>query len=261
MIRHFLSVYMEILRGHGLIICFSTLKRHLKKEKRLASSIGHLHDDGQNTFRSSFHVLIWQSQWGFDNKSPNLHKKAESWRILVVVVKWRHHASGLLLWFSHDVIKIQTTWTTEWIIKLLWNLAFVTPETPDYCPAMAFERSGCRAGCKAVTNFSWSRVINTIPVAIRHFEHTVTELLISNCLDISTAPWSLLEETVMPRNLLLSEVIHLTELCTDIVTTLKPSSRKSCSWLGQAFVVISMNENKAKVNSMIGDRSISRSVW
>ena len=172
-------------------------------------------------------------------------------------------ASSIALVFTSDLIKIQTTWTTEWITKLLWNLAFVTSEMPDYCPAMAFERSGCRAGCKAVTSFSWSRVINTIPVANRHFEHTVTELLISNCLDISTAPWSLLEETVMPRNLLLSEVIHLTELCTDIVTTLKPSSRKSCSWLGQAFVVISasMKENKAKVNIMIGDRSISRSVW
>lgn len=205
MIRQFLSVYREILRGHGLIICFSTLKLQLKTELRLASSIA-------------------------------------------LVFTWPHQNSN-----DMDA--------TEWIIKLLWNLAFVTSETPDYCPAMAFERSGCRAGCKAVTSFSWSRVINTIPVAIRHFEHTVTELLISNCLDISTAPWSLLEETVMPRNLLLSEVIHLTELCTDIVTTLKPSSRKSCSWLGQAFVVISMNENKAKVNIMIGDRSISRSVW
>ena len=50
----------------------------------------------QNPFRFSFHILIWYSQWGFENKSPNFHKKAKSWRILFVVVKWRHRAKGLL---------------------------------------------------------------------------------------------------------------------------------------------------------------------
>ena len=50
-----------------------------------------------NPFHFSFHILIWLFQWGFDNKSPNLHKKAKSWRILVVVVKWRHHANDLFI--------------------------------------------------------------------------------------------------------------------------------------------------------------------
>ena len=50
----------------------------------------------QNPFRFSFHISIWWSQWGLNNKRPNLHKKAKSWRILVVVVKWRHHANGLI---------------------------------------------------------------------------------------------------------------------------------------------------------------------
>ena len=50
----------------------------------------------QNPLRFFFHILIWYSQWGFENKSPNLHKKAKSSRILVVVVKWPHRANGLL---------------------------------------------------------------------------------------------------------------------------------------------------------------------
>ena len=29
------------------------------------------------------------------NKSPHLHNKAKQWRILVVVVKWRHRPNGL----------------------------------------------------------------------------------------------------------------------------------------------------------------------
>lgn len=105
-----------------------------------------------------------------------------------------------------------------------------------YCEAMACIRSGCKTGLSAVTCLSWSSVINTIPVAIRHFEHTVTALLINNRLDISTAPWSLLEETVIPRSLLLFTVTHLTELCTEIVATPNPSSRKSCWWFGQLCV-------------------------
>ena len=31
-----------------------------------------------------------------NNKSSNLHKKANPWRILVLVVKWRHHENGIL---------------------------------------------------------------------------------------------------------------------------------------------------------------------
>ena len=33
-----------------------------------------------------------------NDKSPNLHKKAKSWRILVVVAKGHHRANGLFLW-------------------------------------------------------------------------------------------------------------------------------------------------------------------
>ena len=72
--------------------------------------------------------------------------------------------------------------------------------------------------------------LDTIPVAIRHLEHTVTLLFIHIGFANSTAPCSrsVLEDRVIPRNLLLSEVTHLTELCTEIAITLKPSSRKSC---------------------------------
>lgn len=72
-----------------------------------------------------------------------------------------------------------------------------------YLEAMACVRSGSNTGLSAVTCLSWSSVIKTIPVAILHFEQTVTALLINSCLDISTAPWSLLEETVIPISLLL----------------------------------------------------------
>ena len=106
-----------------------------------------------------------------------------------------------------------------------------------YWEAMACVRSGCNTGLSAVTCLSWSSVIKTIPVAILHFEQTVTALLINSRLDISTDPWSLLEETVIPISLLLFTVIHLTELCTEIVATPNPSSRKSCWWFGQLYVV------------------------
>ena len=36
------------------------------------------------------------SPWGLKDKSPNLHKKAKPWRILVSVPKWRHRENGLL---------------------------------------------------------------------------------------------------------------------------------------------------------------------
>ena len=38
-----------------------------------------------------------------DHKSPNLHKKGKPWRILVVVVKWRHRANGLLCLPNWDI--------------------------------------------------------------------------------------------------------------------------------------------------------------
>ena len=61
---------------------------------------------GQNPFRFSFHIIIWYSRWSFENKGPNLHKKAKFWRILVVVVKWRHRANGLLrLTYSSELVK------------------------------------------------------------------------------------------------------------------------------------------------------------
>ena len=40
--------------------------------------------------------LNWSSQWGLNDKIPNLHKKAKPWRMLVAVEKWRHRENGLL---------------------------------------------------------------------------------------------------------------------------------------------------------------------
>ena len=50
----------------------------------------------QNSFRFCFVIEICQSRWGLKNNSLNLHKKTTNWRILVVVVKWRHRAIVLL---------------------------------------------------------------------------------------------------------------------------------------------------------------------
>ena len=50
----------------------------------------------QNSFRFCFVIEICQSRWGLKNNSPNLHKKTTNWRILVVVVKYRHRAIVLL---------------------------------------------------------------------------------------------------------------------------------------------------------------------
>ena len=46
----------------------------------------------QNSFHFCFLIYICQSHWGLSKNSPNLHKKTTNWRILVVIVKWCHHA-------------------------------------------------------------------------------------------------------------------------------------------------------------------------
>ena len=138
-----------------------------------------------------------------------------------------------------NVLKWELMYTTDqWSgIFRYSSMLSLTQVSCWYWEAMACVRSGCNTGLSAVTCLSWSSVIKTIPVAILHFEQTVTALLINSRLDISTDPWSLLEETVIPISLLLFTVIHLTELCTEIVATPNPSSRKSCWWFGQLYVV------------------------
>ena len=56
----------------------------------------------------SFHIQIWLSQGGLNDKSPNLHKKAKPWRIMVVVVKWRKRAN-------------QANWTVIWLLDDAWR--------------------------------------------------------------------------------------------------------------------------------------------
>ena len=46
----------------------------------------------RDSFLFAFFCKICQSCWGLKSKSPNMHKKTTNWRILVVVVKWRHRA-------------------------------------------------------------------------------------------------------------------------------------------------------------------------
>ena len=50
----------------------------------------------QNPFRFSFDVLTWCSQWGLNMKSPSLHIREQNSKILVIVVKWLHHANKIL---------------------------------------------------------------------------------------------------------------------------------------------------------------------
>lgn len=88
-------------------------------------------------------------------------------------------------------------------------------------------------------------------VAIRHLVHTVIALFMNARLLISTAPWSFLEDTVIPRNLLLPLVIHFTELCTEIDITLKPSSQKSCRWFWQPSTVNNCNTTRITTKFMV----------
>ena len=118
-----------------------------------------------------------------------------------------------------------------------------------YLEAMACVRSGSNTELSAITCLIWPSVIKTTPVAILHFEETVTALLINSRLDISTAPRSLLEETVIPISLLLFTVIPMTELCTEIVATPNPSSRKSCRWFGQLYVVSGTRKRRKNLRS------------
>ena len=150
-----------------------------------------------------------------------------------------------------NVLKWELMHTTD-----QWSGIFHYSSTPNltqvscwYLEVMACVRSGSNTELSAITCLSWSSVIKTIPVAILHFEQTVTALLINSCLDISTAPWSLLEETVIPISLLLFTVIHLTELCTEIVATPNPSSRKPCRWFGQLHVVSRTRKRRKNLRS------------
>ena len=79
--------------------CAQLLKVYTRKPSIL---IGHLHDDVfllPTVPRQEFILfllpylkLIWSSQWGLNNRSHNLHKKAKTWRTVVVVMtssyKW-----------------------------------------------------------------------------------------------------------------------------------------------------------------------------
>ena len=150
-----------------------------------------------------------------------------------------------------NVLKWELMHTTD-----QWSGIFRYSSTPNltqvscwYLEAMACVRSGSNTELSAITCLIWSSVIKTIPVAILHFQQTVTALLINSWLDISTAPRSLLEETVIPISLLLFTVIHLTELCTEIVATPNPSSRKSCRWLGQLYVVSTTRKRRKNLRS------------
>ena len=53
-------------------------------------------DYNQDPFLFSFNFKNFIRNPSEVNKSPNLHKKAKPWRTLVVVVKWRHRANGLI---------------------------------------------------------------------------------------------------------------------------------------------------------------------
>ena len=150
-----------------------------------------------------------------------------------------------------NVLKWELMHTTD-----QWSGIFRYSSTPNltqvscwYLEAMACVRSGSNTELSAITCLIWSSVIKTIPVAILHFQQTVTALLINSWLDISTAPRSLLEETVIPISLLLFTVIHLTELCTEIVATPNPSSRKSCWWFGQLYVVSRTRKRRKNLRS------------
>ena len=47
---------------------------------------------------TTFRFFFCKSRTGLKNDSPNLHKKTTNWRILVVVVKWRHRHVQLTYW-------------------------------------------------------------------------------------------------------------------------------------------------------------------
>ena len=69
----------------------------------------------QNSFRFCFVIEICQSRWGLKNNSPNLHKKTTNWRILVVVVKWRHRA--IVLFVCKCRLVNSHNWTDERRVK------------------------------------------------------------------------------------------------------------------------------------------------
>ena len=87
----------------------------------------------QNSSRFCFVIEICQSRWGLKNNSPNLHKKTTNWRILVVVVKWRHRAIVLLpctiltsnfcTGLTLDKTNVFQSWSTLVMRNKLWDLS------------------------------------------------------------------------------------------------------------------------------------------
>ena len=55
---------------------------------------------------TSKYYCFYKDTWSFHSKRPNLSRKAKTWRKnLVVVVKWRNRANGLLKSKGHAVLK------------------------------------------------------------------------------------------------------------------------------------------------------------
>ena len=73
----------------GEILPYNNVVEHILAELAICKMAAFYYYD-QNPFWFSLHIQIWLSQQGLNNKSLILHKDANSWRILVVVVKWHH---------------------------------------------------------------------------------------------------------------------------------------------------------------------------
>ena len=78
-------------RTQSPLICS---RRGIRKGNRPSARWRHFTTTTRIRFGFLF-IFKFGSPSEVNNKSPNLHKKTKPWRILVIVVKWRHHANDL----------------------------------------------------------------------------------------------------------------------------------------------------------------------
>ena len=103
------TTFFEIAVCLTRMILLSVLKTRLWIDALSLLLICHFHDDvilllGPESFRVCFLVQIRAFVIPSSLGLKNLKMKGKTKRILVVVVKWRHHANGLLIFklmFSH----------------------------------------------------------------------------------------------------------------------------------------------------------------
>ena len=75
------------------------------------------------------YVFPFIFKFGLNDKTPKLHSKAKPWRILVVVVRWRHRASGpsrKVFFVPWERMQFNTNTPLIWALSMVPSVSVLT---------------------------------------------------------------------------------------------------------------------------------------